>query len=348
MPERRSTPASGAPGKAIYIAWTRYQRRPVSMQREFDYELFFLTALPGSVGLRKALFSYPVQAYRTLQLILKLRPDLIWVQLPPSFLAHTIYLARLLLGGKTVLIGDLHNSALSKRWVSVPLTRRLLNSFDILLAHNEPTRQAARKLGFDDRRLLVLEDSLPSIADETMAAPGIVPGLFVVPCSFNRDEPIRHVLEAAFDLPEFRFMLTGDRGKAERLGYLTKVPDNVTFTGFIPTTEYEKLLNSATGVLCLTTEDGIQLSAAAEAVGSGKPMIISGTPLLRTLFGTGLFVDNSKEEIRDACRVVAADYDGFAARTRHAREDVDREERWQSQVARIRQHLARKKTPHLN
>lgn len=320
----------------IYIAWTRYQRRPTSMQDDFAYELHFLPALPLRFGLMKGLFSYPVQAVRTLGLLRRAQPSVVWLQIPPSILIHIAWLTRRLSRRPMLLVADLHNSALSKFWLSVPLTRRLVNSFDIVLVHNEPTRQAAIERGLDASRLLVLEDHLPFF--EATAAPR-AGAHFVFPCSFYKDEPVRNVLEAARQLPDLRFMITGDRRRAQDLGYVEAAPANVVFTGFLPTPEYDRLIESAKGVLCLTTENGIQLSAASEAVGAGKPMIVSDTPLLRSLFEGGLFVDNSIEAIRDACRTVAGDYHHFAAAVLRLRDNGERRRRWHAQAARVKNLL---------
>jgi glycosyltransferase involved in cell wall biosynthesis len=320
----------------LYIAWTRYQRRPISMQQDFGYELVFMP--PVARGrLAKGALSYPVQTIRTLSLVLQRRPDVLWIQAPPNVLIHVAWLARLLRGGRLRLIADLHNAALSRFWFGVPLTRRLLNSFDVILVHNEVIRSNALGKGLAGDRVTVLEDRTPTIR---AAARGVAPRpYFVMPCSFSQDEPVPAVIEAAARLPDIGFRITGDRRVAERRGYLRDLPGNVEFTGFLEAADYEALVSGCTAMLCLTTRDGIQLSAAVEAVGAGKPMVISDTPLLRSLFGAGLFTDNTPRSIADACRAVSEDYLHYENATLMLRDDNEREQRWQFQAETLKLQL---------
>ena len=326
--------------RQLYVAWIKFQRRPLTMRESFGYDLRFVPTLPINNSLMKALFSYPVQAVRTIYLLLAVRPDVFWIQSPPNILLHMAWLFRTLSLGKLAIIADLHNSAFSKLWFSVPFTRKILNSFDLVLVHNEAVYDMAVQMGIDRRVLHVLEDQVPDFAfgADNDAQPSGRP-YFVAPCSFRPDEPVAEILKAARDVAAVDVMVTGDIARAADLGYLQDKPQNVIFTGFLSRPDYETLIGGATGLICLTTEEGIQLSSAIEAIASGKPMIISETRVLRSLFATGLFVDNTASSIATAFREIVADFARYAEMTRSLRRDEARRTRWAEQAEGLIQRL---------
>ncbi|CAO4157371.1 glycosyltransferase [Methylorubrum extorquens] len=317
------------------------------MSEYFDYSVCFVPPVLTRSTLLKVLLGYPWQAVQMAWIVLRRRPEAIWIQMPPNFLVHLCLILRLTYGrSRPRLVADLHNSALMTSWLSVPLTRRLLRRFDCVLVHNEDMRTAAVNFGVDARNLHVLEDRSPSFG-ETVAGPPDGKPCFVVPCSFYKDEPVRNVVEAARLMPDYEFMITGPRARAAGQGLLHDLPGNVTFTDYLPVADYDTLIARATAVLCLTTQDGVQLSAAGEAVGAGKPIIVSDTQLLQSLFEAGRFVDNSVEALHDACKDVANDYACYAARTIRLRDGAERNNRWLAQAAPIRVLLSTKpQRPH--
>jgi glycosyltransferase involved in cell wall biosynthesis len=86
-------------------------------------------------------------------------------------------------------------------------------------------------------------------------------------------------------MPELRFLVTGSLKRAEAQGFTAGPPGNVTFTGFLDLADYDALLANATVVLGLTTEEGVQLSVANEALGAGRALVLSDTRVLRAMFG---------------------------------------------------------------
>jgi hypothetical protein len=72
--------------------------------------------------------------------------------------------------------------------------------------------------------------------------------------------------------------------------------------------QFDALLTHCDVVLALTKFDGIQLSVCNEALGFGKPMVMSDTPLLRQLFGSAaVAVDSGQpaaivQGIQQACQ----------------------------------------------
>ncbi|MBA3903423.1 MAG: hypothetical protein C0522_07090 [Rhodocyclaceae bacterium] len=285
--------------KAIYIAWINYQRRAESMQNYFGYEIFYVAT--GHVSRRYKIGAYLLQCKRTLDILLRERPDVVWLQLPPNFLVHLLLLFRWISRRPIVVITDCHNAAFRRPWRLFPFTSFALNRGDLVLVHNRDVIGMAQRAGVLTERLRVLEDCVPSLA--TVEPAGNNAAMIVMPCSFHADEPIKAVLDAARQVPAATFVITGNRKKVESQGLIERAPANVVFPGFLPAEEFDRLLLGASAVLCLTTEEGIQLSAASEAIAAGRPMILSDTRLLRELFGEGaIFVDNSASSIAAACR----------------------------------------------
>jgi glycosyltransferase involved in cell wall biosynthesis len=329
--ERRAE--RGGP-KSVYLAWVNYQRRAESMQAYFGYDLFYIGAKHLSPAFK--LISYLLRAGKTIQVILRERPDVVWLQLPPTFLMHLVILLRRLTRRKMKIVADCHNAALRAPWNGVPLTVRLLNRTDLVLVHNQGVVPAARHLGVDDGRLRVLGDCVPRLPAEPQthhAGPTIV-----MPCSFHADEPIEAVLQAARQLDSARFVITGDHLRIRNRALVEQVTDNVRFSGFLPLREFDRLLLRACAVLCLTTRDDIQLSAASEAIAAGKPMIISDTKLLRDLFGSaGIFVDNSVASILQGCRTAIERHGEYSAAARAMR--ASRMKRWLEEAEPVRASL---------
>lgn len=323
----------------LYVAWTRYQRRAESMKDFFNYSVAYMPGPKTRKSPLRLLVSYFGRAWRLLKATVTLQPEVLWIQAPPNFVIHLAWLSRLLSGGRMKLVADLHNAALARPWIQVPLTRRLLNTFDVILVHNEHVRLAALKAGLNPKVLAVLEDRVPRFEVRPPSTETGRPTV-VMPCSFHADEPIEAVLATAKALPQVDFLITGDRAKAERLGYLKSAPENAIFTGFVATPAFNTLILDSFAVLCLTTRDGIQLSAASEALGAGKPMILSDTPLLRSLFGpAALFTDNSVESLRLCCLQAIVDYKEHAAATMALRSSPERNGRWLAQAENVRHAL---------
>lgn len=339
--------AEGENVKQLFVAWTRFQRRPVTMREHFGYDLRFLPAMTINGSVYKAVLSYPMQALKTVRLILREKPDVLWIQSPPNILLHICWIIRLLVYRRLVLIADLHNSAFSRLWFSVPFTRSLLNAFDIVLVHNEEVYRTARDMGIREDVLLVLEDKVPDFGFKDPADGAAETPYFVAPFSFSKDEPLREVLEAAALVPGVQVRVTGDKTRISDDTLISGKPANVQFTGFLPTKDYETLIAGAMGILCLTTSDGIQLSSAIEAVASGKPMIVSDTSLLRNLFSTALFVDNSPSAIAQSLRAIVANAAYYAEQTRTLRSDDERRMRWMDQAGRVTRRVSSQLTPRL-
>jgi len=270
--------------KNSFYAWVKYQRRAASMQESLGYELSFIDFNLKKRWLKP--LDYVLKSYKTLIGLIINRPRVLWVQLPPSPLLY-IALFYKKINKHAILIVDCHNGVFWGKWKKYLSVERL-NQFDLILVHNYLIKEIAEDFGLDKGKLVILEDkpAIKNFSFEVQEISAKSPTV-LMPCSFNADEPIDVVFEAAKQIPEINLLISGPKDKGKLLFDFSKKPDNVQLIGYLSLEDYEKVFRNSDVVLGLTTEDHIQLSVANEATGFEIPMVISDTPLLRNLFNKG-------------------------------------------------------------
>jgi glycosyltransferase involved in cell wall biosynthesis len=327
-------PQSGEPhpaSKQLYVAWVDFQRRAASMGQFLDFEIAYVPPPVFARWLKP--FGYLVQAARTGRRVLSTRPDVVWLQSPPSFLPQLLLILRSFTPRFRIVV-DAHNSTFASPWSYFPGAVRAMNHCDLVLVHNAEVRALAVAAGIEAGRLQVLEDPPSRLASQGRGSVLSEPPYILVPCSFRPDEPIPVLLDAARLLPEIGFRITGSRRRAEALGFTAAAPDNVRFTDYLPTTEFERTLADAAVVLGLTSREGIQLSVANEALGAGRALVLSDTRILRTLFGeAALFARNTPESLAATLREAAARGEELQARS--AALKARRQQRWLVEADRV-------------
>lgn len=285
--------------------------------------LFMPLGYAGRSRLIKGLH-YLLHFGKTISTLRARKPAVVWLQLPQVPLLWAVLLYRLLFARRTKVVADCHNAMFRPPWSKVPLGISLLASCDLVLVHNVDMLQAALALGVPASRTLVLEDVPP--------IPGVVPGdappsLFaskprpwiLFPGSFSADEPVSELLAAAKVLDRGTLVMTGKLSNAARNHHdLSNVPPNVIMPGYLPLQEFDALLRHADLVLALTRFDGIQLSVCNEALGYAKPMVVSDTPLLRSLFASAAVMADSDNPVAlaEGITVASSQLPELAARAR--------------------------------
>jgi glycosyltransferase involved in cell wall biosynthesis len=260
----------------------------------------------GSVGsgLDNPPLNYPAQLIRTLAVLLRHKPRAVFVQSPPSFAAWTIALYCAASGATFVI--DAHSDAFGRArwtrpaWLNRCVARRAL----VTIVTN--TYWAARVQSWGAEAM-----TIPTIPTDLVVgrAPARKPGINVaVVNTWAADEPLEAVLEAARDLPEISFYVTGRSERAA--GLRDRIPSNVSFTGFLAQADYHALLAASDAVACLTTRDHTMQNGACEAMFLGTPILTSDWPVLREYFsGAAVYVDNTAAGIRDGLRDLSATVD---------------------------------------
>ncbi|MEE2937395.1 MAG: glycosyltransferase [Planctomycetota bacterium] len=279
-----------------YISWAESCSRSDQTARELGGKshmvyLGFLGSHPLTI-----LPKYLGQLLMTCWLLIRHRPDAVIVMSPPLFAA----IAPVIYGWlfRRPFAMDCHTAAFTHprfqrlQWLQHWLERRAT----VNIVHNE----ALQKLVEENGGKTVLVKDVPVIYQDTEHYP-LSDGFNVAAvCSFNPDEPIESIVEAAQNLPEIRFYLTGNP-KHLANHVLESLPENLALTGFISDAAYGDLIRRADVVMSLTTRDHTMLRGAWEAIYQGTPVIVSDWPVLKESFTQGaIHVDNSPGSIADA------------------------------------------------
>ncbi len=279
--------------KMLFIAWIAHNRRSQLIAEKFGIKLYQIQSLKRLYLL--APLRYVLQTIKTLTILLREKPKIIFIQNPPILAVLVIYLYAKLAGARYVI--DSHTGALLAPWWqwSLPLHAFLSRRAITTLVTNEHLAAMVRAW---QANVFILSD-IPTKFPQGRAFP--LNGKFSVAVinTFSPDEPISEVLTAAASLPEVDFYITGDPIRAKKT-FLQHHPDNVKFTGFLPDEDYLGLLRAVQVIVVLTTDNHTMQRGACEAVSLGKPIITSDWPILRTYFDKGtIHVDNSSRGIQE-------------------------------------------------
>lgn len=269
----------------IYFAWIKFQRRAVSMESSFNYDCIHITS--SLKGKYLKIFDYLVKCLKTLRYLLKYRPRVVWIQLPPTFLLNLLLLYKRNFNKELVIISDCHNGVFFGKWEKY-FNPNLLNKSDINIVHNTVIRDIAIGMGLDAEKTIILEDrpADKSVEINTVSHTKYL-NQVLMPCGFSKDEPLEVVFEAAKKIPEVTILISGPKERGVSLFDYSKKPENVKLVGYLSLRNYEILFAESDIILGLTTEDHIQISVANEAVGLEKPMVLSNTKLLAEMFDKG-------------------------------------------------------------
>jgi glycosyltransferase involved in cell wall biosynthesis len=262
------------------------------------------------------------------------RPDAVFVMTPPVFAALPAFWYAFRHGKQVVL--DAHSAAfLLPRWRSFQwLQRWMCRRATTTLVSNQHLAQLVRDAG--GHAILVPDVPIvfPSGGDVTTPSSFTV----AVVCSFDKDEPLTAIFDAAERLPDVRFFVTGNP-RALAAEHKARLSPNVTLTGFLSTQAYGHLISSAGAVLVLTTLNHTMLRGAYEAIYQGTPVIVSDWPILREAFPQGAtYADNTAGGIISAITTVQSSPDAYRAGAALLREA--KLARWQATKASILARIA--------
>jgi len=298
--------------EGLFIVWGAFQgsRRSEQIARKFgiDVEYVYFTT---KRGLLYAPFKYVYQAIATILLLVRRRPDVIFIQNPPSFAPLFVYLYCLVFGAKFII--DTHTGALIyPQWQrTLPLQRFLSRRASTTLLTNEHLAIRVASWGAHSSVLedppMVIEIPKPMILKKSTLNVAMI-------CVAYPDEPVAEVIAVARNLPDIDFYVTGDFENSRYFkNVVSNAPANVHFTGFLRD-DYFALLKAVDVIVCLTADDHTFQSGANEALWLGKPLVTSDWQVLRDYFSQGtVHVDNTVESIQQGLQKIQRNYSDFQA-----------------------------------
>ena len=284
--------------RRIFLVWKIYQRRVESLADELDLLTchYHYKWEERSKFLKAA--SYLFKFINTLLDLFRIKPEYVFMQLPPTPLIYATAIYCRIHNAK--YISDCHNAMIyGANWNRWPLARRLLRESFLILVHNNDVEERAKKINLSP---FVLRDPLPKMDDK-------LDGKFIrqlkldnqryimAPFAFAADEPIDELFNAASMLSEITFVMTWftERLTAEQE---RNAPGNILFTGYIEADLYNDLLLHAGAVLALTNREGTQPSVASEAISARVPLIITKLKTTTMLYGDApIYVENTADSI---------------------------------------------------
>ncbi|OGO36657.1 MAG: hypothetical protein A2Z03_06745 [Chloroflexi bacterium RBG_16_56_8] len=327
--------------KFTFIVWGPPSHGPRSqvLARELGIESLHFVRAGARRGVLSAPFRYMYQAFETLRRLWRERPQVVFVQSPPSLAVLSVYVYCRMTGASYLI--DAHSAALLQRVWMWPrwLHRILIASAITTIVTNE---HFAAQIQADGGHAFVLRD-VPSRFGKQSTYP--LHGKFNIAIvnTFADDEPLEEMLAAAKELTDVEFYITGKKQHA-RAEVLALAPANVHFTDFLPDDAYYALLDGVDGVMCLTTRQHTMQRGACEALSLGKPIITSDSHLLRSYFERGaVHVSNQRESIREGILRLRTGLDRYQAEILDLREERRRE--WQQKKQALAGLIAAKRMP---
>ena len=279
---------------SIWITWEN-QRRNRELSKAFNVKLFELSEIDQ---IKSRFKKYVIGITKTLKIYFGEKPEVVFCQNPSLILSLLFVLLKKITGIKVIV--DAHNAGLfpkeGKSGILNLLSKVIQRYADLTIVTNEGLKEYVEKNG---GKGFILQDKFPDIP---ILKPRKLRGesniLFI--CSVAEDEPYEAIFDAAKHLDSnMHIYVTGNyRKKGIRP---SKMPDNISFTGFVPEEEYIEMLNSVDATIILTSRENCLVCGAYETVAVEKPMILSDTKALRDYFSMGaVYTENTIEGIKNA------------------------------------------------
>jgi len=320
--------------RAVFISWAPHCSRSDNIARELGARSYMV--YNERLGSRPAtiLYKYLWQAVETFKVLHREKADVAFVMTPPVFAGLSLYLYSLFRPLQYVV--DIHTAALlMPRWKRLQwLQRHVCRKAATTMVTND---HLASLVG-GGHTTIVRDVPVQYPCSERFAAKDKF--TVAVICSFNYDEPIDQILQAAAQLPEVQFLFTGDPTPLDPK-LRDNLPANARLTGFLSSPDYGSLLTHADAVMSLTTRDHTMLRGAYEAIYLSTPVVVSNWSLLQQAFDEGaVHVDNTAPDIAAGIRRIQADSAGFRRGAASLRQR--KLQQWGEVKRRIEERLALK------
>lgn len=291
--------------KSIWITWER-QRRSIELARAFGAKYYEL--LKSSDDIPMAPVRYLMLSLKTIFIIFRERPKIIFAQNPSIVLAGILCAVKNI--GRYKLVIDRHSNFKLEsikdkkiKWqIFHYLSKYTVKTADLTIVTNE---YLARLVNLWQGISYILQDKLPELKEEkSVALAGEINIVFI--STFSADEPIEEIIKTADRLDNsWVIYITGNYKGYNKIVHAVKLLHNVVLTGYLPEKEYQRLLFSADLVVVLTMQEHTLNCGAYEAISLGKPLVLSDTEAIRSYFRKGViysepYAVSIEESIRKA------------------------------------------------
>ena len=247
---------------------------------------------------------YILASYKTLRVLHKEHPDIIFIENPPIFAVLVVWLYCVIYKSKFIV--DTHSGAFTvRRWAMfLGLYRFLAKRALMNVLHNEPIE---RKMADWEVPTMTLE---PTPVESRIE--GVYPfrkGFNVVLIStYAGDEPVAEAIKAASQLPGVNLYITGSLLQAPK-SIVERHPHNIVLTDYLAENDYLALLKGCDVAMCLTKNDNTMQWGALEALEFERPIITSDWPVLKEFFSKGtVHVNNTTASIMKAIDEIRANH----------------------------------------
>lgn len=318
----------------IFLTWLPFSSRSQTLAENFHAQAVYFSYLSDKHNALKAVIRYLMMTIHTCFLVFRRRPRLVFVMNQPVFLPLTLFLLSRFL--KVQYVIDSHSGLFNKaRWKwALPIMKYAYRYSLFSIVTNEEHRRLVSSWGAKAEVLGAL-----TVGDEPVepfARPN-QPCLVVIG-TFAEDEPTAEILEAARQLPEIAFFVTGALKHAPA-EIVESAPANVTFTDFQPRPKYVGLVQAMDGALILVKKDQVMQRGAYEAMSWSVPIITSDWRILRENFYRGaLFTNNSAASIVKCIRELFGNLEFYKSEIQKLRSE--KKEVWNHQITRINTFIA--------
>src|SRR5262249_46471941 len=221
----------------VFISWAEHCNRSDSIAKRLGGKSYLIYSPWWGSRYSTIAFKYVSQSLKTLRILFRERPRVIVVMTPPVIACIPVWIYSKLTGAQYSI--DAHTSAFVDRpWRSMQFVNRffcrdaaatLVTSE--FLAETVRSWQGKAKI-VRDVPVCFAEPRYPRLRRN-------VNMVFV--STFTRDEPLRPFLEAARQVSDVQFYVTGRLKDAPR-ALLKMAPPNVIFTDFLSDSDYVGLL----------------------------------------------------------------------------------------------------------
>ena len=163
MPANRPERTQVEQDRQLFLIWKSFQRRPETLASYFGIKVEYVTSGFSSKSPERAGLSG--QEREDAGPAAPERPDVVWVQAPPTFIPHLVLAWRRVMAPSMVVILDCHNAVIRPPWSKVPFHGWALRSADLSIAHNADVVGPLTALGAPADQVMVLEDRSAGLSE---------------------------------------------------------------------------------------------------------------------------------------------------------------------------------------